>query len=406
MTTQKLSAGIIAPSPEIHTSLARLVDETQLASVSVAVKDYCATEDDQPTRRFIEMRPDIVLVDMQNHRAGLRALCTIRSVLPETWLCAIAETGDPRLIIETMQAGARDFLPKPVSPERLRQVFSRYLDEKLRGRIDNRPRGKVYSVTSAKGGTGATFVTVNFALTLAEVPQRSVAVLDLNDPAGDAASYLNVKPRFLISDAIAAGSRLDSETLRGLMTTEGNVSLLSGPEEFRNVSTAQRGSLAGLLRVASDTYSDTIIDLPSDMEPGHLQLVTNASTLVLVVLTPEFSSIGRTHRFVNFLESIGCNEKVRLILNRHDSRDYISEREITRILNRTICGRLPNDYGAAYKAITRGRTLVQSKRSGLAAAYRKLTQELTGVVVKEQGRSVLRIALGRRHIRTPRILPL
>ncbi len=47
---------------------------------------------------------------------------------------------DPQLIIETMQAGAREFLPRPVSARTLSLAFGRYLDEKQRHRTERDAR--------------------------------------------------------------------------------------------------------------------------------------------------------------------------------------------------------------------------------------------------------------------------
>jgi len=391
MTMQKLTIGILAPSPEIRDSLAGHIEATQLASVKVMVDEYCAVEDDYSTQRFIEARSDIIIVDMTDQRAAIKSLFTLHAVLPETWLFASAASSDPQLIIETMQAGAREFIPKPVSARNLATAFGRYLDEKQRQRAEGKIRGKIYSVTSAKGGAGATSVAVNIATTLAEVPDTRVAIIDLNSPVGDAASYLNLKPQFAISDALAAAPRLDPVLLETFMTKAKNVSLLPGPKQFKPGQGASAASLAKLLRVVSSNYTHTFIDLPSSLDQELLQVTTDASEAVLVVMTPELPAVWRTHRLLVFLAGVGCGERLKLILNRDDSRDEINEREITRALNHPIYWRLPNNYGAAIQAINKGRPIVEVNHSGLAQSYRKLTATLTGMGQVKQKRGLTRL---------------
>ena len=69
MTTQKLSIGILAPMAEIRDSITGHVESTQLGSVKLIVDEYCLVEDDYATQRFIEARPDIIFVDMQDPRS-------------------------------------------------------------------------------------------------------------------------------------------------------------------------------------------------------------------------------------------------------------------------------------------------------------------------------------------------
>ena len=88
---------------------------------------------------------------------------------------------------------------------------------------------------------------------------------------------------------------------------------------------------------------------------------------------------------------MGCGERLKLILNRDDSRDEINEREITRALNHPIYWRLPNNYGAAIQAINKGRPIVEVNHSGLAQSYRKLTATLTGMGQVKQKRGLTRL---------------
>jgi pilus assembly protein CpaE len=358
MTTQTLSVGILAAQPEIRESLAGHVESTQLAALKITVDEYCVVEDDFATQRFIEARPDIIFVDMQDQRAAIKALFTLHAVLPETWLFAYGAPNDPQLIIETMQAGAREFLAKPVSPHSIASAFSRYVEERDRLRSVAKSRGKIYCVTAAKGGAGATSVAVNIAMTLAGVPEMKVAILDANCPVGDAASYLNIKPQFTLSDALASATRLDSILLETFMTKSGKVSVLPGPKQFRG-NTISAPSLAKLLRIVAGTYTHTFIDLPSSLDQELLQVTTDASEAILVVMTPELPAVWRTHRLLALLASSGCGDRLRLILNRDSSRDEITDKEISRALNHPIFFRLPNNYSSAIQAINKGRPIVE-----------------------------------------------
>lgn len=390
MTTQKITVGILATVPEARDSLTGHVESTQLGNVTLKMDEYCAVEDDYPTQRFIEARPDVILVDMQDQRAAIQSLFTLHATLPETWLFACGAPNDPQLIIETMQAGAREYIAKPVSARSIAMAFSRYIDERDRLRTVSKSKGKIYAITSAKGGAGATSVAVNLAMTLAGAQKEKVAILDLNSPVGDAASYLNLKPQFSLSDALASASRLDSLLLDSFMAKEKNVALLPGPKQFKG-NAISSPSLAKLLRIVAATYSHTFIDVPSSLEHEILQVTVDVSEAVLVIMTPELPAVWRTHRLVTLLSGLGCADRVKLILNRDSSRDEINDKEIARALNHPIYFRLPNNYSSAIQAINRGKPIVEINHSNLSEAYRQLTQDLTGVALHKPRRGFAKL---------------
>ncbi len=390
MTAQKLSVAILAILPETRDTLSGHIASTQLADVKLTLDEYCAEEDDYPTQRFIETQPDIIFVDMHDQRASIKAMFTLHNVMPETWIYACGASNDPQLIIEAMQAGAREFLPKPISSRSVSMAFSRYIDERDRLRTVSKPRGKIYTVTSAKGGSGATSVAVNIAMTLASAPEIRVAIFDLNCPVGDASAYLNLRPQFSLSDAVSAVARLDSMLLETLMTKTGNVSVLPGPKNSKAYAISP-SSMARLLRVAAASYSHIFIDTPYSLEQDLFQTTADASEAILLVMTPELPAIWRTHRLLSLLASYGCGDRLKLILNRDNSRDEIADKEIARALSHPIYFRLPNNYSAAVRAINRGKPIVEINQSALAASYRQLTHELTGVAFRKPRRGFAKL---------------
>ena len=391
MPTEQISVGILAPSPEVRESLAVHVEATGLATVKVRVDEYCAIEDDHATSTFLEAQPNIVIVDMQDVRAAVKSLFTLHAVLPEAWLYASSNSSDPQLIIETMHAGAREFMPKPVTARSLSTAFARYLDEKNRLRTDLKERGRIFSVTAAKGGAGATSVAINIAVTLAAIPSTRVALIDLNSPVGDVAAYLNQKPQFTVADALASAPRLDPVLLETFMTKASGVSVLAGPKKFHAGPTPAPAALAKLLRVAMQIHTHIFIDLPSSLDLELLRVVTDASEAVLVVLTPEFPALWRTHRLVLFLASTGCADRLRLVLNRDNSRAEIDEKEIKKALNYPIYWRLPNNYSSAIQAVNQGKPIVSVNHSSLASSYRKLSHELSGLPLPQKRRGLMRL---------------
>src|SRR2546423_13665320 len=146
--------------------------------------------------------------------------------MPESAVFAIGTLTQPQVIVNAMRAGAREFIERPTTTTDLLEAFVRLTAAQRRGRQEG-PRGKVFSVINAKGGSGATTVAVNLALALQSAHGQS-ALVDLA-PLGHAALHLNLKPSFTAYDAIRNLHRLDSSLLESFTTRHaGGLQLLAG----------------------------------------------------------------------------------------------------------------------------------------------------------------------------------
>lgn len=386
----EITVGILSPSAEASELLRVQLSATGLAAVKLEVDEYCVAKGDRSTRRFAESRPDIIVVDMQDQAAALQSLHILHSCLPDTWLFVSSDDDDPKLIIETMRAGAREFLPKPITNRGLQDALGRYISDKQKQKESKRI-GKMYCVTAAKCGAGATTVAINTAVALAAGRDLKVALLDLNSPVGDVAAFLNLKPKFTIDDALGASSRLDSVLLDSYTTLVHGVSVLAGARNFQPGIAPPIPELARLLEVAAETYSQCFFDFPISSDKECFRLATQISSAILLVVTPELPSIWRADRLMRFLEGSDCVDRIRLIVNRSSRADEIRDTEIQKAVNHAVFWKLPNDYPACVEAINSGEPLVSLDTSELARSYRDFAREITGVVLPDKRRGLLKI---------------
>jgi pilus assembly protein CpaE len=377
--------GVLASSAEAREMIRIQISTTGLAQVEVEADQYPANSGDRAVRRFSEVRPDIILVDMEHPQAALQALHVLHAALPETWLFISSSNSDPQLIIETMRAGAREFLPKPIPPRNLSQALGRYIAEKQRRQ---RNVGKIYCVTAAKGGVGATQVAINLATQIAAAPGTSVSLIDFSLPMGDIAPSLNLKAQFTLLDALGSAARMDSVLLQSYMTLTNGVSVLPGPREFQESQMPGGDALARFLEVVAQTYSQTFVDLASTLDPEYVRLIAGLAARVVVVSTPELPALWRTERLLRFFSSAGLGDKLRLVINRSRKRDEVTDAEISRALKHTPYWRLPNSYARSIDAINTGSPVVSSNHSDLARSYSELAHLLTEVPREEKRRGL------------------
>lgn len=77
--------------------------------------------------KFKELKPDLVTMDItMPEMDGITALKEIRKIDPNAKVIMCSAMGQQAMVIESIQAGARDFIVKPFQPERVMEAISRF----------------------------------------------------------------------------------------------------------------------------------------------------------------------------------------------------------------------------------------------------------------------------------------
>ena len=224
----ELSVVVIAQDSEQRAVLQVLVDGTSVARVVHTCTSYPVVVTDPVLRRVQSANPQVVLVDVptDNHTLALRAIELIHQEVRDAAIFAVGSMSQPQVIVSAMRSGAREFIERPTTTTDLLEAFVRLTAAQRK--VDREgPRGKVFTVVNAKGGSGATTTAVNLALALHSA-HGNVALVDIA-PLGHAALHMNLKPQFTVADAIRNLHRLDSSLLESFMTRHsGGLQLLAG----------------------------------------------------------------------------------------------------------------------------------------------------------------------------------
>ena len=388
MADVKVSIGLVAGAKGLQELKEKLA---ALSGVEVVAEttEYASESNPGPFNRFVRANPDIIILEAQGLVKTTDALSVLRSRVQDAWLLALSEAKDPMVIIEAVRAGAREFLPKPISEQALSQAIERFKANKFRDK-EVKESGRVYWVTSGKGGVGATTVAINLAASMTKLVSARVVMLDLSRPVGDSTPYLNLRNEFTVTDVLANVDRLDPVLLESYVTTAKGLAVLPGARDFRSGQELTKDAIDTLLEVARQAYAHVIVDLPGFHSEEILDSMVHVSQDILIVLTPELPAVWRTHRLLSYLETIlnpeELNPKMHLVLNRADSRTELTYSDIEKTLERSIKWKLSDDFSAAIEAINSGTPLVSLNHSGLASDYENLAQGLTGVsLAKRRG---------------------
>src|SRR5882762_4103026 len=310
----ELSVVGAATDNEQRTVLQVLVDGTSVARTVHTCASLPVAAADPIVRRVQAASPDVMLVDIaaDNPAPALRAIELLHQELPDSAVFAIGSLTHPQVIVNAMRSGAREFVERPTTTTDLLEAFVR-LTAAQRKVGHEGPRGKVFSVVNAKGGSGATTTAVNLALAL-HAAHGNVALVDIA-PLGHTALHMNLKPQFTVTDAIRNLHRLDSSLLESFMTRHsGGLQLLAGASTPVVVEPAT-SEFARLFDLLVGHYRYVVVDASSRVDPTT-RLVCNISETVLLVAHADVASLWSATRIQQYLGETGGRERVRLVLNR------------------------------------------------------------------------------------------
>jgi two-component system chemotaxis response regulator CheY len=82
----------------------------------------------QAVEKFKELKPDLVTLDItMPEKDGISALKDIRSIDPEAKVIMCSAMGQQAMVIDAIQAGAKDFIVKPFQADRVIEAIKKIL---------------------------------------------------------------------------------------------------------------------------------------------------------------------------------------------------------------------------------------------------------------------------------------
>src|SRR5207245_1300821 len=123
----ELSVVIIATDSEQRAVLQVLVDGTSVARTVHNWASFPMAATDPMVRRIQSTNPAVILVDipMENAAPAVRAIELLHQDLPQCAIFAIGTMSQPQVIVNTMRAGAREFIERPTTTTDLLEAFVR-----------------------------------------------------------------------------------------------------------------------------------------------------------------------------------------------------------------------------------------------------------------------------------------
>lgn len=351
----------------------------QLPGVALGVR--CNTNGHTDPLYQVDPLPHIAVVCVgENWEEELKALGEhAPDARPE--IVVIGPNEDARILRAAMQAGARDYMARPLTPGELERVVERMVRE-LRASAAA-ARGRVTTVMGAKGGAGATVLAANLAHMLAIDGSESVVLIDLDVQSGAVPLYFDAEPQGGLLEALEEVHALDAAALEGHMLRLGSGLRVMGcaPGQIALAEDLEPDRLVALLEVLRLHYGHVVLDLPRILSQAGAAVLEH-SDQVLLVLEQSVSHLRESKRIVDLLtREIGVPvEHLGMVINRFNKKAPVTRADVEKAFPGVRCWTWGNDYERVAQSVNTGVPLREgAKGASVTKELRRLAEQVTGV---------------------------
>lgn len=363
----------------VERTLAELRGEIQESGCSAVIVDMDAArleeiEALQRITRRLEGRTPIVVVTQEFSAAAVRIL---------------------------VQLQVADFLVKPITTADLVRSCIRALQGPGR---DENTESQIYTFMPAAGGVGTTTLALQTAFQLHHSVTRgaSTCVVDLNFQQGACAEYLDLEPRFDITEIENQPERLDRQLLDVMLSKHASgLCVLAAPAKPSELRSFNTDVVVRMLDLVSAYFDNVVIDMPRTWFPWTETVVLGSNKLYIVA-EMTVPCLRHAQRLIQAIyETAGKEVKPNVILNRFEQRMFdtgIKQGDVQDVLREHFVGGISNNYRLVREAVDRGVPLQEiDPNANVIQDLKKIILPEEIAAVPRKSRSLFR--LGRELLR-------
>lgn len=332
---------------------------------------------------IVRLKPSAAIITLgANSDYAIGLIKKLQVECPSTTIISAAQGASGDLILQSLRAGAREFLNLPIGAAELSTVLDR-VEEFCAGQVEApKKKGRMVAVFSSKGGCGTSFIATN----LAASHQTPTVLVDLNLQAGDLPLFLGVDPKYSIADMVENRARLDDALIASFVTPySSKLSLLAAPREADSADEIEPEHVFEVLQRLRESYDYVVLDPQHTFDAITLAALDQADEIILV-LTIDIPAIRSTQRALAIFDRLGYpRKKIRIVVNRFSKQIDLDLFQVEKFLGERVVGFVSSDYQIAVTSINLGTPLVLSESgSKIAMEIKHIAQTINGAPVLMQ----------------------
>jgi pilus assembly protein CpaE len=301
-------------------------------------------------------------------------------------IVATGPVNDVTLFRALTDAGAMDYLVSPI----IEAELARALTAKRRGEIAevSELTSVASAVIGARGGVGATTVSVSVAWLLAHEYGQRTALLDLDLQFGTCALALDLLPGRGLREALESPDRIDSMFVSSAMVNESeNLHVLGGEEPLEDSLFVTPDGIEMLFTSIRPDFNHLVIDLPRSMVTFQRSLLSHMSNIFLVS-DLSLSGMRDTVRLKNLVNEAAPDAAVDVVVvEGQDRRTTIDRSDFERGIESKIAFLVPHDARTAADAANNGKAVpAAGGRKPLPKSFRRIAGRVAGEVKPVKGK--------------------
>ena len=238
--------------------------------------------------------------------------------------------------------------------------------------------GKVYVITSGKGGVGKTTTVANIGTGLASLGHK-VVLLDTDIGLRNLDVVMGLENRIVydIVDAATGQCKLKQAMIKDKRFE--NMYLIPAAQT-KDKNAVNESQMKAICEELKEEFDFILIDCPAGIEQCFKNAIAGADAAI-VVTNPEVSAVRDADRIIGLLEANGLTEP-KLIINRMRANmvkqgDMMGVDDMLEILAVKLLGVVPEDDNIVIST-NRGEPAVLDQKSRAGQAYRNIVDRILG----------------------------
>jgi len=343
--------------------------------------------------------PGILIVDLSDSASPLTAIMSLTAALTEeTRIIGIGSVNDITLYREIVDAGATDYVVKPVTEKALTLALQR-VNEPTAGATapqDQDRKQERIAVIGARGGVGVSTVATNIAWYFSQELNNKTVLVDLDLEFGTVALSLDLEPTRGLREALENPSRIDSLFISSATAKlTDNLSVMATEETLAEDLHFNPNAVDILFETIGRSADAIVIDVPRSAFSIR-QKALEAASKIVIVTEVTLSGLRDCIRILASAEDAAPQTPIFVVANRAGSQGQAMPiSEFQKAIGRKIDFQIPEDCKALNAAANNGKPLLQQDRRGKASkAVEKIAAQLGDVKKKAKKEKAKKPALG------------